>query len=163
MREESSAKFNDFSLTAAPDSSQSQFRAVQENQDRVNEFAYKSAGTEAPPADLENVPKDENHLNGVLSERSLIVHDSCISQMIPSIQHDASKSERSRMQLKSYFGHRAEEMHAYRSLPLGQDRRHNRYWKFVASGSRHDPASGRIFVELCDGNWRLIDSEEVLQ
>lgn len=160
MREESSAKFNDFSVTAAPDSSQSQLRVVQ---DSVNEFAYKSAGTEGPPTDLENVPKDDNHLNGVLSERSLIVHDSCISQIIPSIQHDASKSERSRMQLKSYIGHRAEEMHVYRSLPLGQDRRHNRYWKFVASGSRHDPASGRIFVELFDGYWRLIDSEEVLQ
>lgn len=157
MREESSAKFNDFSVTAAPDSSQSQLIVFQ---DKVNEFAYKSAGTEAPPADIENVPKDDNHLNRVLSERSLIVHDSCISQIIPSIQHDASKSERSRMQLKSYVGHRAEEMHVYRSLPLGQDRRHNRYWKFVASGSRHDPASGRIFVELCDGYWRLIDSEE---
>lgn len=157
MKEESSAKFNDFSVTAAADSSQSLLRVVQNS---VDEFALKSAVGEAPPVELENVHKDDDHLNGVVSERSLIVHDSCISQIIPSIQHDASKSERSRMQLKSYIGHRAEEMHVYRSLPLGQDRRHNRYWKFVASASRHDPGSGRIFVELCDGYWRLIDSEE---
>ena len=157
MKEDNLAKFNDFSVTAAADSSQSQLRVVQ---NRVDELAL--VVSEAHPVDLENVHKDDNYPNGVVTERSLIVHDSCISQIIPSIQHDALKSERSRMQLKSYIGHRAEEMHVYRSLPLGQDRRHNRYWKFVASGSRHDPGSGRIFVELCDGYWRLIDSEEVL-
>ncbi|XP_017222566.1 homeobox-DDT domain protein RLT1 isoform X2 [Daucus carota subsp. sativus] len=155
MKEDNLAKFNDFSVTAAADSSQSQLRVVQ---NRVDELAL--VVSEAHPVDLENVHKDDNYPNGVVNERSLIVHDSCISQIIPSIQHDALKSERSRMQLKSYIGHRAEEMHVYRSLPLGQDRRHNRYWKFVASGSRHDPGSGRIFVELCEGYWRLIDSEE---
>lgn len=70
-------------------------------------------------------------------------------------------AERSRLQLKAYIGHKAEEMYVYRSLPLGQDRRRNRYWQFVASTSSHDPGSGRIFVELQSGGWRLIDSEEV--
>ncbi|XP_076957084.1 homeobox-DDT domain protein RLT1-like [Bidens hawaiensis] len=69
-------------------------------------------------------------------------------------------TERSRLQLKAYIGHKAEEMYVYRSLPLGQDRRRNRYWQFVASNSRLDPGSGRIFVELQHGCWRLIDSEE---
>lgn len=70
-------------------------------------------------------------------------------------------SKRSRSQLKAYIAHRAEEMYVYRSLPLGQDRRRNRYWQFMASASKNDPCSGRIFVELHDGTWRLIDTEEV--
>lgn len=69
--------------------------------------------------------------------------------------------ERLRAELKAYVGYKAEELYVYRSLPLGQDRRRNRYWRFSASASRNDPGSGRIFVELQDGRWRLIDSEEV--
>jgi len=69
--------------------------------------------------------------------------------------------ERLRAQLKAYVGYKAEELYVYRSLPLGQDRRRNRYWRFSASASRNDPGCGRIFVELQDGRWRLIDSEEV--
>ncbi|ESQ44585.1 hypothetical protein EUTSA_v10003131mg [Eutrema salsugineum] len=68
--------------------------------------------------------------------------------------------ERLRAQLKAYVGYKAEELYVYRSLPLGQDRRRNRYWRFSASASRNDPGCGRIFVELQDGRWRLIDSEE---
>ncbi|XP_018483497.2 homeobox-DDT domain protein RLT2 isoform X2 [Raphanus sativus] len=68
--------------------------------------------------------------------------------------------ERLRAELKAYVGYKAEELYVYRSLPLGQDRRRNRYWRFSASASRNDPGSGRIFVELQDGRWRLIDSEE---
>ncbi|XP_031255307.1 homeobox-DDT domain protein RLT2 isoform X3 [Pistacia vera] len=75
-------------------------------------------------------------------------------------QQAAYAAEKSRSQLKSYIGHRAEEMYVYRSLPLGQDRRRNRYWRFITSVSRNDPGCGRIFVELRDGHWRLIDSEE---
>ncbi|XP_027339637.1 homeobox-DDT domain protein RLT1 [Abrus precatorius] len=78
----------------------------------------------------------------------------------PQTQVPAQYSKRSRSQLKSYIAHIAEEMYVYRSLPLGQDRRRNRYWQFVASASSNDPGSGRIFVEYHDGNWRLIDSEE---
>ncbi|KAJ8432424.1 hypothetical protein Cgig2_016054 [Carnegiea gigantea] len=70
-------------------------------------------------------------------------------------------AERSRALLKSCIGHKAEEMYIYRSLPLGQDRRRNRYWQFIASASCNDPGAGRIFVELHNGGgWRLIDSEE---
>ncbi|KAM3222190.1 homeobox-DDT domain protein RLT2 isoform X1 [Capsicum annuum] len=76
------------------------------------------------------------------------------------LQHFACVAEKSRSQLKAYIGYRAEETFVYRSLPLGQDRRRNRYWQFVTSPSRYDPGSGRIFVELCDGRWRLIDSEK---
>ncbi|KAK4271625.1 hypothetical protein QN277_020289 [Acacia crassicarpa] len=72
----------------------------------------------------------------------------------------AHASKRSRSQLKSYIAHIAEEMYVYRSLPLGQDRRRNRYWQFVASASGSDPGAGRVFTELHDGSWRLIDSEE---
>ncbi|CAH8337883.1 unnamed protein product [Eruca vesicaria subsp. sativa] len=68
--------------------------------------------------------------------------------------------ERLRAELKAYVGYKAEELYVYRSLPLGQDRRRNRYWRFSASASRNDPGCGRIFVELQDGQWRLIDSEE---
>ncbi|KAK9225155.1 hypothetical protein WN943_010196 [Citrus x changshan-huyou] len=75
-------------------------------------------------------------------------------------QQSAYAAENSRMQLKSYIGQKAEETHVYRSLPLGQDRRRNRYWRFITSMSENDPGCGRIFVELCDGRWRLIDSEE---
>ncbi|KAG2262034.1 hypothetical protein Bca52824_069113 [Brassica carinata] len=68
--------------------------------------------------------------------------------------------ERLRAELKAYVGYKAEELYVYRSLPLGQDRRRNRYWRFSASASRNDPGCGRILVELQDGRWRLIDSEE---
>ncbi|KAI3456227.1 hypothetical protein Pfo_012890 [Paulownia fortunei] len=83
-----------------------------------------------------------------------------VGQSISPAQQNGHTTERSRLQLKSYIGHRAEELYVYRSLPLGQDRRRNRYWQFVASASCLDPGSGRIFVESPNGNWRLIDSEE---
>lgn len=70
-------------------------------------------------------------------------------------------ADKTRSQLKSYIGHRAEQLYVYRSLPLGQDRRRNRYWQFTTSASPNDPGSGRIFFESKDGCWRVIDSEEV--
>jgi hypothetical protein len=70
-------------------------------------------------------------------------------------------ADKTRSQLKSYIGHRAEQLYVYRSLPLGQDRRRNRYWQFSTSASPNDPGSGRIFFESKDGHWRVIDSEEV--
>ncbi|XAR66503.1 hypothetical protein NMG60_11012770 [Bertholletia excelsa] len=106
------------------------------------------------------VEDTEDHLNILHSERSLVEPEASISQINPSSQQNGCATERSRLQLKSYISHRAEETYIYRSLPLGQDRRRNRYWQFVASASRHDPGSGRIFVESPGGYWRLIDSEE---
>ncbi|GMI72298.1 RINGLET 1, homeobox-1 [Hibiscus trionum] len=96
----------------------------------------------------------QNDLNSYPAERTLVLQEAY------SVQQLGYASKRSRSQLKSYIAHRAEEMYVYRSLPLGQDRRRNRYWQFVASASKNDPCSGRIFVELHDGNWRLIESEE---
>ncbi|XP_042409770.1 homeobox-DDT domain protein RLT2-like isoform X1 [Zingiber officinale] len=77
-----------------------------------------------------------------------------------SIQQCGYTAEKSRSQLKSFIGHKAELLYVYRSLPLGQDRRRNRYWLFSTSSSPNDPGSGRIFLESKDGHWRLIDSEE---
>ncbi|AQK88478.1 Putative homeodomain-like transcription factor superfamily protein [Zea mays] len=79
-----------------------------------------------------------------------------------SVQQYAS-SEKTRSQLKSFIGHKAEQLYVYRSLPLGQDRRRNRYWQFSASSSSYDPGSGRVFFESRDGYWRVIDSSEAFE
>ncbi|MBA0868294.1 hypothetical protein Goshw_011326, partial [Gossypium schwendimanii] len=102
----------------------------------------------------------QNDLNSYPAERALVLQDASMGPENFSGQQHGYASKRSRSQLKSYIAHRAEEMYVYRSLPLGQDRRRNRYWQFVASASKNDPCSGQIFVELHDGKWRLIDSEE---
>ncbi|KAF3451430.1 hypothetical protein FNV43_RR07525 [Rhamnella rubrinervis] len=105
----------------------------------------------------------QNDLNSVPAEKTTVAQDFSVGPDIFLTQQLAFASKRSRSQLKSYIAHRAEEMYVYRSLPLGQDRRRNRYWQFVASASSNDPGSGRIFVELHDGNWRLIDTEEAFE
>lgn len=79
-----------------------------------------------------------------------------------SFQQSGYAAEISRSNVISYIRHLAEQTYMYRSLPLGSDRRHNRYWQFITSASQNDPGCGRIFVELHDGCWKLIDSEEVL-
>ncbi|KAK4484462.1 hypothetical protein RD792_007045 [Penstemon davidsonii] len=76
------------------------------------------------------------------------------------LQQSVYAAEKSRSDLKAYISQRAEEMYVYRSLPLGQDRRHNRYWQFKTSPSHNDPGAQKIFVELCNGKWRVIDSEK---
>jgi Williams-Beuren syndrome DDT (WSD), D-TOX E motif len=75
--------------------------------------------------------------------------------------HQYGHAEKTRSQMKAYIAYKAEQLHVYRSLPLGQDRRRNRYWQFSTSASPYDPGSGRIFFESRDGQWRVIDSEEV--
>uniref|UniRef100_A0A161ZWH5 Homeobox domain-containing protein n=1 Tax=Daucus carota subsp. sativus TaxID=79200 RepID=A0A161ZWH5_DAUCS len=69
-------------------------------------------------------------------------------------------AEKSRSRLKSIILQKADEMYVHRSLPLGQDRRRNCYWQFVTSASLNDPGNGRIFVQMCNDSWKLIDSEE---
>ncbi|XP_051126147.1 homeobox-DDT domain protein RLT1-like [Andrographis paniculata] len=86
--------------------------------------------------------------------------DPSMGHFISAPQQNGHTTERSRLQLKSYIGQRAEELYVYRSLPLGQDRRRNRYWYFVATASCLDSGAGRIFVESPNGHWRLLDSEE---
>lgn len=121
---------------------------------------------EASPSTAENQnllgsQSIQDHLNIITTERTSVAQDFSTGPDNFLVQQLGYASKRSRSQLKSYIAHRAEEMYIYRSLPLGQDRRRNRYWQFVASASSSDPGSGRIFIELQDGNWRLIDSEEV--
>lgn len=95
------------------------------------------------------------------SEGKLLVQDVPLEADHSQFKQSVLTIEKSRSQLKSYIGHKAEEMYVYRSLPLGQDRRCNRYWQFTSSASRNEPGNGRIFVELHNGSWRLIDSAEV--
>ncbi|CAI0408031.1 unnamed protein product [Linum tenue] len=103
----------------------------------------------------EHVQNDNAHA----TDRNLAVHDPSLSlEHFPNQQ--SSSSKRFRSQLKAYTAHIAEDTYIYRSLPLGQDRRRNRYWLFVASASVSDPCSGKIFVELQSGKWRVIDSEK---
>lgn len=71
-------------------------------------------------------------------------------------------ADKSSVQINASVDHKAEETAGiYRPLQIGQDRRGNQYWQFKASSSSNDPGSGRIFVHLCEGRWRLIDSEKV--
>lgn len=102
----------------------------------------------------------QNDVSSLPNERTSVVVQDTLGAP-DNCSQNGYVSRRSRSQLKSYIAQRAEEIYVYRSLPLGQDRRRNRYWQFVASSSRNDPGSGRIFVEFNDGCWRLIDSEEV--
>ncbi|KAI5081671.1 hypothetical protein GOP47_0001414 [Adiantum capillus-veneris] len=70
-------------------------------------------------------------------------------------------SEKSRAQLKVEIDFRADELYVFRSLPLGLDRRRNRYWQFMTSYAAEDPGCGRIFFESSeDGHWEVIDTEE---
>lgn len=108
----------------------------------------------------ETTPSTAENFGSVPNERGTLVPDLFPGPDNFLAQQCGHASKRSRSQLKSYIAHRAEEMYTYRSLPLGRDRRRNRYWQFVASSSSNDPGSGRIFVEMYDGKWRLIDSEE---
>ncbi|RVW46790.1 Homeobox-DDT domain protein RLT2 [Vitis vinifera] len=125
--------------------------------EKNNELSMNPVVQPEPFSDPQN---DQSFLNNLPPERNLPMQDfSAGPENIP-LQLPGYAAEKSRSQLKSYIGHKAEEMYVYRSLPLGQDRRRNRYWQFITSASRNDPNSGRIFVELRNGCWRLIDSEE---
>jgi hypothetical protein len=103
---------------------------------------------------------NQSNVGNVPYERNGVGQDSGATPDVLSAQQYAY-ADKTRSQLKSYIGHRAEQLYVYRSLPLGQDRRRNRYWQFSTSSSPNDPGSGRIFFESKDGHWRVIDSEEV--
>lgn len=151
MKEEFVAKYNETTYAAAAEGSPSPM--VIDN--RNSEVSLDAVVKDEPAVQMDNA---EN----MHTEKSSLANDTIFSQMPNMTQQNGYTAERSRLQLKAYIGHRAEEMYVYRSLPLGLDRRRNRYWLFVASPSSQDPGSGRIFVESPDGYWRLIDSEEVL-
>ncbi|GAU23602.1 hypothetical protein TSUD_385910 [Trifolium subterraneum] len=131
------------------------------NQSPLLDININNIKNEASPSTAEN-QKGASSAQSLLIEKPSTVQDFGTGTGPDTFQSQvaAQYSKRSRSQLKSYISHLAEEMYVYRSLPLGQDRRRNRYWQFVASASSNDPGSGRIFVEHHDGSWRLIDSEE---
>lgn len=135
--------------------------------------------TETTPTPVRNLNIDNDEMVGTLNNSEILNQQSQsntgnvsyerngVAQEISatpdnlSAQQHAS-ADKTRSQLKSYIGHKAEQLYVYRSLPLGQDRRRNRYWQFSTSTSPNDPGSGRIFFESREGYWRVIDSEEVL-
>uniref|UniRef100_A0A6M2E7G3 Homeobox domain-containing protein n=1 Tax=Populus davidiana TaxID=266767 RepID=A0A6M2E7G3_9ROSI len=162
LKEEFISKLDFPSLTGGRVETQVASSAVEGSQSPL--VLVDSKNKEASPSNAEDqkslAENVENHLSSALSEKALVVQDLSMNPDNISVQQHGYASKRSRSQLKAYVTHLAEEMYIYRSLPLGQDRRRNRYWQFVASASRNDPCSGRIFVELHDGNWRVIDSEE---
>ncbi|CAA0816207.1 Homeodomain-like transcriptional regulator [Striga hermonthica] len=108
-------------------------------------------------ADLNDQQNEENYCESKITEKRPLVHNSFVVSDNMLLQQTAEKS---RSQIKALIGYRAEEIYVHRSLPLGQDRRRNRYWQFMTSSSRNDPGSGKIYVELCNRVWRIIDSEE---
>jgi hypothetical protein len=132
------------------------------NQSPLLDININNIKNEPSPSTAEN-QKGASSAQSLLIEKPSTIQDFGAGTGPETFQSQvaAQYSKRSRSQLKSYISHLAEEMYVYRSLPLGQDRRRNRYWQFVASASSNDPGSGRIFVEHHDGSWRLIDSEEV--
>ncbi|KAL2640670.1 hypothetical protein AAZV13_06G245200 [Glycine max] len=103
--------------------------------------------------------ENQNHLQSSPLKVNKQMQDCSTGPDNYSFQHSGYVVEKSRSNLKSYIGHLAEQTYMYRSLPLGLDRRRNRYWQFTTS-AQNDPGCGRIFVELNDGRWKLIDSEE---
>lgn len=102
--------------------------------------------------------ENQNHLQSSPLEVNMQKQASSTGPDNHSFQQSGYAVEKSRSNLKSYIGHLAEQTYMYRSLPLGLDRRHNRYWQFITS-AQNDPGCGRIFVEFHDGRWKLIDSE----
>ncbi|XP_073061093.1 homeobox-DDT domain protein RLT2-like isoform X2 [Primulina eburnea] len=104
--------------------------------------------------DLNDQQNEQNSCNDASTQEYPMFSDALL------LQQSVYAAEKSRKELKAFISHRAEEMYVYRSLPLGLDRRFNRYWQLITSPSPNDPCSGRIFVEFFNGVWRLIDSEE---
>lgn len=111
--------------------------------------------------DLNDQQNEENYLNNIVTEKNPLMQEFSVVPENLMLQQSVYAAEKSRPELKAFISHRAEEIYVYRSMPLGQDRRRNRYWQFITSPSRNDPGSGRIFVEFCNSVWRIIDSEEV--
>ncbi|KAJ4847083.1 hypothetical protein Tsubulata_040919 [Turnera subulata] len=137
---------------SAPESRQSPLGCIDDKSNEVSVNAVQERSSV--------LPFDMNYGNNISTGANLQVQDLSTGLDILPYQQQGYAAERPRSQLKSLIGHKAEQIYVYRSLPLGQDRRRNRYWQFVASASHNDPGSGRIFVELHDGRWRLIDSQE---
>ncbi|XP_042007144.1 homeobox-DDT domain protein RLT2-like [Salvia splendens] len=134
---------------------------IENRRSPLNSVPMKNESSPANPEfQLVDLNDQQNEEDYVATEKNPLTPDFSVVSENLMLQQSMYAAEKSRSELKACISHRAEEIYAYRSLPLGQDRRRNRYWQFVASLSRNDPGSGRIFVELQNGIWRLIDSEE---
>ncbi|KAL2650700.1 hypothetical protein R1flu_018828 [Riccia fluitans] len=100
------------------------------------------------------------------AERDITVHEKIQPHeglVTPETLASGQVTERSRASVKTDTGVSAEELYVVRSLPLGMDRRRNRYWQFVTCRGGQDPNCGRIFFESStDGSWEVIDTEEAL-
>lgn len=123
----------------------------------------KQLDTSLPPAPgTETVGADScNASTSVPHQRPPAVQDIPSGQEGP-LSAFSHSTEKSRAQLKADIGVRAEELYVLRSLPLGFDRRRNRFWQFVTSSGGEDPGCGRIYFESHDeSRWEIIDTEEV--
>lgn len=143
--------------------------SVSVNRAELNFSGNVSYGTRSPfvatdginevvPANPQNQQEDMGNTG---AERNMQLQDLSGHESL-LLQQTVYAAEKSRSEIKAYIGHKAEEIYVFKSLPLGHDRRRNRYWQFVTSPSQNDPGCGRIFIELHDGRWRVIDSVQVL-
>ncbi|XP_050204258.1 homeobox-DDT domain protein RLT2 isoform X2 [Mercurialis annua] len=127
----------------------------------VNEKSGEMSGNAVTQQEQSiDLRSEMNYLNNMPSGGNLQMQDLSNGPDNLLYMQQGLATDKSRSHFKSFIGHKAEELYVYRSLPLGQDRRRNRYWQFTTSDSCNDPGCGRIFVELHDGLWRLIDSEK---
>lgn len=141
---------------------------------KIEESNPNAEGLESPQAGEEKV-EEKPILEGLAAEPGTGTYNAVGNSphrekgagVQACINQDATTSmagfslDKTRAQLKADIGLRAEELYIYRSLPLGFDRRHNRYWQFVTSNAGEDPGCGRIYFESAeDGYWEVIDTEE---
>ena len=115
------------------------------------------------PKEYVNIPTfHEDVLDASIADKSVTLQRISSNQELPSAQQAGHPGETSRVQLKAEIGQKVEEIYAYRFLPIGFDRRYNRYWQFITSNNKHDYGCGRIYFESASvSEWRVIDSKEV--
>ncbi|KAK9797439.1 hypothetical protein WJX73_004705 [Symbiochloris irregularis] len=77
----------------------------------------------------------------------------------------SATAQRARQQQRAETVRRAEELNAARGEPVGQDRRHNKYWRFcLESQPGGDPELGRLYIESAeDGSFRVLTDAGELQ
>ncbi|KAL0405090.1 UNVERIFIED_CONTAM: Homeobox-DDT domain protein RLT2 [Sesamum latifolium] len=164
MKEENTVKLHNSSLAGNRADQNVLYGAVEDRRNPLLTGDIKDVLSSTNHAvqlvDLNEQQNEQNYCSDIVSEKNPLMHGFSVGSDNLLLQQSVCAAEKSRSELKALIGYQAEQLYVYRSLPLGQDRRRNRYWQFITSPSRNDPGSGRIFVELCDGAWRLIDSEE---
>ncbi|KAL8461191.1 hypothetical protein ACS0TY_032612 [Phlomoides rotata] len=163
MKEEHTFKLQHSSL-AGNRSEQNLINVTEHRRSPISSVFVKNESSSINPefqlVDLNDEQNEEQFLNNIVTEKNPLLHEFSVVPENLIHQQSVYATEKSRPERKAFIGHRAEEIYVYRSLPLGQDRRRNRYWQFITSLSQKDPGCGRIFVELCNGIWRLIDTEK---